>query len=56
MCNMLDADKVVGLEMNLEKTKYMSVSRDQNIGQKHSMKIVNTSFENVAKFKCLGKH
>jgi hypothetical protein len=30
------------------------VSRSQNIGQKHSVKIKNRSFEDVAKLKCLG--
>jgi hypothetical protein len=28
-----DASKEVGLEVNVEKTKYMLVSRDQNAGQ-----------------------
>jgi hypothetical protein len=32
----------------------MLMSRSQKIGQKHSIKIANTSFENVAKFKYLG--
>jgi hypothetical protein len=27
-----DASKEVGLEVNVEKTKYMLVSRDQNVG------------------------
>jgi hypothetical protein len=29
----IDASKEVGLEVNVEKTKYMLVSRDQNAGQ-----------------------
>jgi hypothetical protein len=48
---LLDASKVVGLEVNPEKTKYILMSRRQKIGQKHSMKIANRSFEDVAKFK-----
>jgi hypothetical protein len=30
---LIDANKDVVLEVNLEKTKYMLVSRDQNAGQ-----------------------
>jgi hypothetical protein len=30
---LIDASKEVGLEVNVEKTKYMLVSRDQNAGQ-----------------------
>jgi hypothetical protein len=30
--NLIDASKEVGLEVNVEKTKYMLVSRDQNAG------------------------
>jgi hypothetical protein len=51
---LLDASKEVGLEVNLEKTKYMLMSRSQKVGQKCSIKIVNRSFEYVAKFKYLG--
>jgi hypothetical protein len=51
---LLDASKEVGLEVNQEKTKYMLMSRNQKIGQKHTIKIANRSFEDVAKFKCLG--
>jgi hypothetical protein len=51
---LLDASKEVGLEVNLEKTKYMLMSHSQKMGQKHSIKIRNRSFEDVAKFKYLG--
>jgi hypothetical protein len=44
-----DASKEVGLEVNAEKTKYdMSMSRHQNAGQNHGIKIANRSVENVA--------
>jgi hypothetical protein len=33
------ASKKIGLEVNAEKTKYMVVSQDQNVGQNHSIKI-----------------
>jgi hypothetical protein len=46
------ASKEVGLEVNPEKTKYMLMSCYQKVGKKHSIKIVNRSFEDVAKFKC----
>jgi hypothetical protein len=51
---LLDVGKEVGLEVNQEKTKYMLMSRSQKIGQKHSIKIANRFFEDVAKFIFLG--
>jgi hypothetical protein len=48
---LLDASKEVGLEVNPEKTKYMLVSRCQKTGQKQSIKIESTFFEDVTKFK-----
>jgi hypothetical protein len=48
---LLDASKEVGLEVNPGKTKYLLMSHSQKIGQKHSIKIANKSFEDVAKFK-----
>jgi hypothetical protein len=51
---LLDASKEFGLEVKPEKTKYMLMSRSQKVGQKHSIKIANRSFEEVAKFRYLG--
>jgi hypothetical protein len=51
---LLDASWEVGVEVNTEKTKYMVMSCHQNAGQNHTSLIANKSFENIAKFKCLG--
>jgi hypothetical protein len=49
-----DASKEVGLEINVETTKYMLLSRHQNVGQNRNIKIANRSFENVSQFRYLG--
>jgi hypothetical protein len=46
------ASKEIGLEVNVGKTKYMVMSRDQNAGQSHNLN-VNMSFEIVEQFKYL---
>jgi hypothetical protein len=51
----LDASKETGLEVHPKKTEYMLMSRSQKIRQKHSIKIRNRSFEDVAEFRYLGK-
>jgi hypothetical protein len=48
------ASKETGLEVNGEKTKYMVMSRDQNVGQNINIQIGNKSFETVQEFKYLG--
>jgi hypothetical protein len=50
----IDTSKEVGLELNVEKTKYMLVSRDQNAEQKWDLKIGNRSFEKASQFKYFG--
>ena len=50
----LVAAKEIGLEVNAHKTKYMTVSRDQNAGRIHSMKMDNSPIEIVEEFKYLG--
>jgi hypothetical protein len=49
----IDASKEVGLEVNAENTKCMLLSRHQNAGQNHNIKIANRSFENVGQFRYL---
>jgi hypothetical protein len=51
---LLDTNKVVGLQVNPEKTKYMLMSQYHQAGQKHSIKVVHSYLEDVAKFKHLG--
>jgi hypothetical protein len=48
------ANKETGLELNVEKTEYVVMSRDQNAGQNHNIKTDNKSFERVEQFKYLG--
>jgi hypothetical protein len=49
--NLIDASNDVDLDVNTEKSKYTLLSRHQNAGQNHDIKIDNRSFENVAQFK-----
>jgi hypothetical protein len=42
---LIDATKEVGLEINVYKTKYMLLSRQQNVGQNRDIKIANRSFK-----------
>ena len=46
----------IGLELSVDKTtcKYMVMSRDQNAGRNHSVRIDNGTFERVEEFKYLG--
>jgi hypothetical protein len=48
------ASKEAGLEINVEKTKYMLLACRQNAEQNHNTKIENRSFENVSLFIYLG--
>jgi hypothetical protein len=43
-----EASKEVGLDVITEKTEYMLMSRHQNAGQNHNIKIIGRSFANVA--------
>jgi hypothetical protein len=50
----IHTSKEVDLEINVEKDKYMFISRHQDAGQNWDIKIANGSFENVSQFRCLG--
>ena len=52
--SLVAATKEIGLEVNAHKTNYMTVSRDQNSGRIHSVRIDNSSTERVEEFKYLG--
>ena len=51
---LLAATREIVLEVSADKTKYMVMSRDQNAGQNHSVRIDNSTFERVEEFKYLG--
>jgi hypothetical protein len=51
---LIDAAKEVGIEVNVEKTKYMLLSHHQNACQGCDIKITYRLFENVSQVKCLG--
>jgi hypothetical protein len=42
------------VEVNAEKLEYVVMSRDQNAGKNHNIKMGNTSVESVANFVYLG--
>ena len=48
------ATREIRLEVSADKTKYMVMSRDQNAGWIHSVRIDNRTFERVEEFKYLG--
>jgi hypothetical protein len=50
----IDAGKLVGLEVNAEKAKYTSLSLHQSAGENYNIIMANGSSENVAQFKYLG--
>jgi hypothetical protein len=44
-----DASKEAVLEVHIQKTKYMLISRYENAGQHHNIKVANRSFQNLCK-------
>jgi hypothetical protein len=43
----------VGLEINIEKTKFILLAYHQKVGQNRNMKVANRLFENVSQLKNL---
>jgi hypothetical protein len=52
--SLLEASRFIGLEINAEKTKYMTMSCHLNSGQNQNIRIANELFESVAASKYLG--
>jgi hypothetical protein len=50
---LIDASKEVGLDIKIEKTKCMLLSRHQNVGRNRDIKTANRSFGNVSELKYL---
>jgi len=53
--NLIVARRETGLEVNVDITRYMVISRDQNTGRRHNRKVDNNSYERVEQFKYLRK-
>jgi hypothetical protein len=51
---LIEVSKEVGLEVNVERTKYLLVYCDQNADQNRDIKIGKSSFEKTSQFMCLG--
>ena len=52
---LLVSSKVIGLEVNSDKSKYMVMSQNWNAEQSHDTEIDKSSFERAAEFKIFGK-
>jgi hypothetical protein len=50
---LIDDSKEADLEINVEKTKYMLLTRHQNVDQCWDVKLANRSFENWSQFAYL---
>jgi hypothetical protein len=48
--SLLETSRNISLEINVEKTKYMTKSRHPNSGQNQNIRIANESFQSVATF------
>jgi len=52
--DLVAATMEIGLEVRADKTEYMVMSRDQNAGRIHSVRMENITFERVEEFIYLG--
>jgi hypothetical protein len=51
---LLEGTRDIGIEINEENTKYMTMTRYPNSGQNQNVRIANEWFEKVVKLKYLG--
>ena len=51
---LLVGSEEIGLQVNADKTKYMVMSWDQNLGRSHNILTDKSSFEKVEEFRYLG--
>jgi hypothetical protein len=51
---LMDINKEVDLEINVEKTKYMLLYHLQNAVPNHDIKVANRLFEDVPQFRYMG--
>jgi len=49
--DLVTATRETGLEVSIDKTKYMVMYQDQNAGRIHSVRMNNSTFERVKVFK-----
>jgi hypothetical protein len=54
METLINANKKVDLERNVEKTKYILLTCHQNVDRNRNIEIGNRSFGNVSQLKYLG--
>ena len=52
---LVTTSKDIRLEVNADKSKCMVMSRDQNAGRSHCIKIDSSFFEGVEEFRYLGR-
>ena len=52
--SLVAATREIGLDISADKTKSKIMSRGQNAGRIHSLRIDNITFERVEEFKYLG--
>jgi len=50
---LLEASREDGLQVDTKKTKYIVMSRYNNVGQNHDLPTNNETLKNVAMLKCL---
>jgi hypothetical protein len=50
---LIDASKEVSLDVNADRTKYVLLSRRQNVQKSHDIKKANRHFENMTNFRYL---